>query len=281
MLSTFKETLASIQDKTYGRVIITKSFKSVLWYWTKYVLIFTSLPLILFIAAVTYLVPQLSRVLDDHLPAFDIRITSGKFQSSLTEPFVIGNQNFTFIIDSTGSSNRLNSAFSGLMVLEDRLVFKDGSDQKDIFLFSDLDDFYLSKTELVTWISSHQQLLWFVAVAGILVAGILAFCFYWTSNLSSFFLWATLFWVVLKPFKKNLAYLLILRLTIYAAVPSLLLSLILLLAPNDYLSYLNLGVFVFFVFSWIWNLTPTLPTPLLPNPSPLPKKRHNRTILKK
>ena len=94
MLSTFRETLTSLQDKTYGNQIIKKTPRQVVWYWTKYLLLFSLIPLILTIGSTTYFVPQLSSTLEKQLPDFEVGVKDHQFYTKSDTPYRFEDQGF-------------------------------------------------------------------------------------------------------------------------------------------------------------------------------------------
>lgn len=258
MITTFRETLASIQDPTYGRQIVLKPFKQVLWYWLKYLLLFTLIPLFLIIAAVTYLIPQLPGLLGEYLPEGEIAVKRGQLSINPNQQLTLGTQDFLIIVDPTGASSQsLDLAFSGLLVTQETLWIKGTGGQTQPFPLSDVPDFFLTKTHLIEWLSQHQGQVWIMAFFGLSTLALIIFLFQFVTRLASFFIWSTLFWLLAVAFRHRTPYLHVFRLTLYAAVPSLILSAILFLAPNHYLIYLNIGLFVFFALNWLWNLSPS------------------------
>ena len=257
VLATFKETLTSITDKSYGQAIVAKPTKTVLWYWTRYVLLFTLVPLILIILFLTYITPQPPKLIRSSLGQIKVGVKSEKFYLSPPKEFTVGTQEFLLAYDPQGSASRLDDALSGIMLTSDKVYFKnpEGIQEQD---FTGFPDFSLSVKDVADWIATHQSRFWLFLVSGVIVFTALAVSFYWLYHVSLLLLWAIGFWLVASLFKHRFELTQVFRITVYAAVPSLILSAILFIAPNQILSLLNFGLFLYFALSWLRNLTPKI-----------------------
>ena len=98
MIATFKETFTSLQDLKYGQTIIKKTVRQALWYWTKYILLITTLGVILAIAALAYYAPQLPKLLGDQIPDIDLTLKGGLASTTGKQPFIVGDDKFIFIL---------------------------------------------------------------------------------------------------------------------------------------------------------------------------------------
>lgn len=254
MISTFKETLISIRNKDYGRVIIHKSFKQVIGYWLKYVLIFSVVPVIIIIAVMTYFIPQLPRLIKDNIAPGEVRVEKGKFSSTYHQPLNINSSNFSLILDSHGSPSDLDKVASGLLVLSDRVLIKSPDGQITSQSLSQIGDFSLSQSQIVSWISHHQGLLWFELAAAVVVFSFLSGLFYIGYKLVTFLVWAAVFLVFARVTRRPYRYVEIYKIVVYAAVPAFIFSALFSLFPNFFLSFLNLGIFVFLAVTWLSNL---------------------------
>lgn len=254
MLATFKETLTSIQDKTYGRVIITKPVKQVIWYWLKYVLIFSLIPAILLIGLITYFIPQLPRLVRDNIAPGEIRLLAGKFSTTYPQPISLGSPDFALVVNTHGSAADLDNYAAGVLLLSDKIIIKAPDRQISSQSLSDIKNFSLSQTQLLNWLSLHQFLLLFGAFSAVLVLTLLSGLFYVGYKLFNFLVWSAIFLLIGLALKRRHRYTDIFKITVYAATPSLIISALLFLFPNSLLSLLNFGLFIFFALSWLVNL---------------------------
>jgi hypothetical protein len=283
MIATFKETITSLQDNKYGQVIIGKSFKSVLWYWTKYLLLISIFPLVLVISLLTRYLPQAPKFILDNFPEGTLTVKDSQLSSTINQPYKLGDSNFSVILDTGGNLSELDSVQSGVLFLKDKLVTKSPESQIQTQTYGRLPDFSLDKFQLADWITQNRSRLWFGGLVLILVAAVLISAAVWSGYLLGFVIWALVFWLVGKYLlKKVLTYVQCLNIVIYAQVLPLILSFILSFAPNQILDYMRLLIFFYFGFSWIWNLPGTevpTPAPLTEKPVPvLPSKPRKRGI---
>lgn len=253
MLATFKETLRSLQDKTYGREIIKKDPKNVLWYWTKYLLLFATIPLAMSVASLTYFVPQLPKILKDNLPDVKAGVANHQFYVDPSDPLKFGDANFLILVDPEASESALSQYPAGVVITKDKTYFKDGGSVSSES-HAEIPDFSITKPQAVTWASEHQLQIWVALLTTVLVLTVVILIFYWLFRFIFFWIWSLVFWFVAKILKKQLTLPQSFNLVVYASVIPLLVSAVLFLAPNDVISLLNIGVFLFFTVSWIINL---------------------------
>ncbi|HJZ05212.1 hypothetical protein A2634_00375 [Candidatus Amesbacteria bacterium RIFCSPHIGHO2_01_FULL_48_32] len=261
MLATFRETLTSLQDKYYGKVISTRSLRQVLWYWTKYILLLAVIVIVFGISLITYYVPQLPRLIETNVPQFDIAIKNDQISTTQPTPVTWGNSDFAIILDPSGTEDQLNDFSAGILVLRDRIVSKSQDSSTRIQPLKNVGDFSLSKSDLVFWLSRHSLRAWAIGLSVLIVGALTFSLFFWSLRLSSFSLWAGLFWLISRFTHRPLPYLTFFKLTIYASVLPLLVSAVNSLSPNAFLNYLGLGLFLFYSLSWFWNLTSSKTSP--------------------
>lgn len=254
MITTVKETIKSVADKTYGAHIVQKTVKAVLWYWTRYVLLFAVIPLILVIILLTYFVPQLSKQVREHIPDGFISVTDGQLTASYS-PAKYSSPNLVIQFDPQNSLPEDPASLpAGFYVFRDGLLQVDPPDSYRVQKFTDLPDFRLDKTQAVAWLQNHTLKLWLVLFLTSVFIWILLTSFFWAYKIASLVLWSAGFWLFGRLVKKPLPFWAAFKLVVYAAVPTLIISALLSVAPNPYLSYLNLGIFLFLSLSWLWNL---------------------------
>jgi hypothetical protein len=287
MIATFKETITSLQDNKYGQVIIDKPLKVVLWYWTKYLLLIAAFPLLLAIFLFTRYLPEAPKFILDQFPEGTISAKDNQLSSTISQPYKLGNSNFSLILDLGGDVSELDSVQGGVLLLKDKLISKSENGQIQMQTYGQIPNFSLDKHQLSDWITGNRLKLWIGGSTFLLIAGILITSIIWLGYLLTFVLWAIPFWLGGKfALKKTLSYFQSLNLVIYASVLPLLLSFILSLAPNKILDYLRLVLFLFFGISWISNLpgkeAPSFSLlPEIPVLSPPKKSRQTKKLASK
>ncbi len=255
MIRTFKETLASLQDKQYGKLIIAKPFPRVLWYWSQYFLLVAAVTLILVLAAVTYFIPQLPRLLRDNLPTAAVQVKSGRLTTTLSQPAVFGSSDFPIIVDTTASTSaELGNVTTGVLVTGDKILFKQDANTTQTQNISDFPDFHTDKNTLVSYVTAHQIRLWLIVVGLLLGFSLLLSAFLWIGRLLGFAIWSLIFWLAALLLKRRLTYLQIFNLVLYASVLPFLMDAFLALAPNQLISFVSLGVFLYFMITWLLAL---------------------------
>ena len=270
MLATFKETISSLQDKTYGAKIVALPPARVVWYWTKYLLIFSLIPLALIIAGFTNFIPRLPRLAKDRLPEGSITFSGGRLSTTFSEPYIYSDPQFAFILNSAGVPEDLDKYPAGVLILADRVVVRTQQGNTHSFNFEKIKDFTLDKDQVTGWLSDHQGLLWLIAVSIALITALITTAVFWVYKLAPFFLWSLALLIVASFARRTLTFWAGFNLVVYASVLPLLLSAVLFLASNDILSLFGFGLFAYFTLSWFFNL---------PGPSllPLTKPKKART----
>jgi hypothetical protein len=242
MLNTFKETYRSIIDKQYGNVIVAKKLREALWYWTKYLILFTVLPVILFIFLITYFVPQLSKLASSQLPEVTVSLAQGKLSVDPYKPLVFGNADYRVIVDLEGKSTLLDTTPSGLLVLQDRIIFKNSQDDSRTIDYQKMGDFQITKSTVVNWLSQNQLKIYGFLFLAIILIAIVSFTAYWLTSLFTYAAWSAIYFFISKIIKRPMRFMPILLLTIYASVPSLVVSALLFIYPNQFISIFTLEI---------------------------------------
>lgn len=255
MIKTFRETLRSLKDPDYARIIVSQTPKSALWYWLRYLILFAIIPAIAAVGALTYFTPQFPRLLRNNLPGFNLAVKNGQASSSLAQPYVLGNQDFAFILNTAGKPSDLDHFRSGILVLKTQILAKSTDNHIDSRQVKDLGDFTASTEGLASWLSSNQYLVLFTGMLLILVLGTLIVLFYASFQILTFFLWGLGFWLAGKVFKRTLAYWDCFKIVVYASVLPLIISAITAISPNPIIDYLNIGLFAFYAITWFRYLT--------------------------
>jgi maltodextrin utilization protein YvdJ len=264
VIATVKETITSLKDANYGNIIITKKIPQTIWYWSKYLLIVSIIPAVLDIGSITYFVPQIPKLSSQYLPEGSISIKNGQLSSTIKQPYLIKNSDFSFALDTTTSAKPASQSASGLILLADKWIIKDPDGNTRSGDYKKIAPFNISKKIFVDWTSKNQILIWVFLVIISLVLFALSTATYFGTQMCIFFLWGAVLWFVAKITKRPLKLTGGFNLAVYAGVLPLIISTILSIAPNDVISILNIGLFVFFSFSWLLRLPVSSSTPAAP-----------------
>ena len=259
MISTFKETIASIRDKNYAKLIIAKSPKQVVWYWSKYLILVSVIFLVISVFSLTHYLPQLPKFINDYFPDGVLSSRDNLLSTTINQPYKKGNSEFVFIMNLEGSASDLDAYTAGVLVLKDQLVFKTNPDQVQIQKLDKVPNFSISKNDLSSYVSKNNLKLWLIG-CGILVAlSLVGALVNWTFRLVVNASAALLFWISAKYLmKKQINFIDTFKIILYANVLPLLLSFFLSSPPNPIFDFLNLGLFIFLSLRWIRNLPDTV-----------------------
>jgi hypothetical protein len=253
MLATFRETIRSIQDRSFGREIINKSLSQVTWYWTKYLIVIASITALLGLCLLTYFVPQLPRLAQQNLPDINIQIKDGKLITDLTEPFIQENNNFTLIISPMGTEKDLDGHQSGILVLSDTLITKTPEQSRSLKL-SEIGDLAYTKSDAVSWTRDNQFLLLIVGIFTLIIFSLLFWGFYWVSRWPGFIAVAIVSWLAARFWKRSMTYYDALKISIFAAVFPLMIFLASLFTTTPIITILSLVVWLFYCLTWTYRL---------------------------
>lgn len=251
MLATLRETLSSLGDLGFGRVIVTRTTGQALWYWTKYVLFVAGLVWAVVAGMLAYYAPQLPRLLTQYLPQLELTVSGGRVTSQTAQPFVWGDRDFALVVDTAGKVADLDPYQAGALILADRIVAKAADGQIRVYQLKDTDNFSFAKEKVVDWVSRYRGL---ILTAGLLVAAAavaLGGAVYWLFQLLSLVVWAALFWLVARLLKRSVTYMDGLKMATYAAVLPLLFGVVGVFAPSRFFPWLALALFLFFGLAWI------------------------------
>lgn len=273
MLATFKETIASLQDKFYGQKIVLLRPAPVIWYWTKYVLLFSAIPIILVTISLTRYVPELPKFLRENLPPAQITMEAGHLTTFPSQVFTWGDSQFSLILNTTATPSALDDYASVILIQTDKIEARDNTGQVQSFSFEKFPNFSFTKDQLIDWVSSHQAYLWGIGMVAVLVVSAIATAGFWLFKLLSFFFWGALLWLLSRIIKRQINFIASFQIVVYASILPLLLTAITTIAPNRIISLLGQVIFIYFAFTWAWNL-PQLrqadPIPVVPDISPTP-----------
>jgi hypothetical protein len=255
MIKTFKETIHSLQNPNYGNTIISLSLRKVIWYWTKYLLLIAGISFFIAIFFVTNKLPQLPRFILEKFPEGNISFNNGQLSSTVLQPMVIGSPEFALILDTEASDSALDIYSSGILFQKNQILLKSEDGQTDIQTYERVPDFSIDKQTASETVSKNIIKIWFIIFGAILSLTLIISSITWFWKGLSYLIWALLFLAIAKfIMKKNLDYLQVLKIVIYASVLPFLLSIILSFFPNPILEILNLAVLSYFGFNWISNI---------------------------
>jgi len=255
MIKTFKETIHSLQNPNYGNTIISLSLRKVIWYWTKYLLLIAGIGFFIAIFFVTNKLPQLPRFILEKFPEGNISFNNGQLSSTVLQPMVIGSPEFALILDTEASDSALDIYSSGILFQKNQILLKSEDGQTDIQTYERVPDFSIDKQTASETVSKNIIKIWFIIFGAILSLTLIISSITWFWKGLSYLIWALLFLAIAKfIMKKNLDYLQVLKIVIYASVLPFLLSIILSFFPNPILEILNLAVLSYFGFNWISNI---------------------------
>ncbi len=260
MLATFRETLTSLQDKYYGKVISTRSLPQAIWYWSKYLLLLFLIPIVLAIILLTYFVPQLPHLLETKLPEFSLSIKQNRLVQFSPQPFSLGNSDFSLLIDVSGQEVSLADYKAGILIQSDKIITKDPNGSVTTQPFQNLKDFDLSRPQVISWTKDHTLLVWALGLSALSIAVLIMGSLSWAFQISTMSLWSMVLWVVGRLIHRPLPYQTLLKLALYASVLPLIVSAVNVLSSNTILEYLSVALFLFYFLSWFWHLTSPPPT---------------------
>lgn len=256
MLRTIRETIASLKDKQYGNVIVSKRMMPVIWYWTQYLLIFTVIPWLIFVFLLTYFLPQLPRAIKDYLPDAAVSLKDGRFSTTLQpQPYIVGDKTFSLIINpSATSSSELTKYESGVLIASSGAYLKSPDGSSDSAQFPTGVSFATNKSQIISWVSDHQSRLWIAGFITITVVAVFISGIYWLTSLVGFAFGGLAFWLYARYTHRILDYRGAVKIAVYAAVLPFLIGALFSASSNVLISLINIVVFAYFGYQWIQNL---------------------------
>ncbi len=281
MISSFREFITGLKDNLYGNVIVEKSLKHTLWYWTKFLLLIAVVPYIFSIIILTRFLPQLPKLITQTFPEGTLTSEKGILSSTISQPYTVGDKNFSLVFDLEADPSALDSYQAGALVLKDRIIVKDTTGVTDSRSLANVPDFSLEKSQISSWISARRTQLWFAGLLLLTLLAVFLTAVNWLIRIGNLSLWAAGFWFFNKFFiKQTIDFMNIFKLVVYASVLPLLLSVILFFAPSNLLTFLGWGLLVYFTYTWLKHLRVHPPVPPQEPPVSLPKP-HRKLLAKK
>jgi hypothetical protein len=204
-------------------------------------------------AALAYFTPQLSKLANQTLPDITISVKDGKATANVPQPFVRGDENFSFIIDTKGQASELDKYKSGVLLTSDKLITKSTNETR-IMELKEVDDFTTSKTMVVDWLKTHQVNILVIGVFIALLIAIVLGAAYYSWNMLWFLVWSLLLLVVGKIFKKKLTYTNAFKLIVHASVFAFVVQFVATLLSVRNVDIVALLVVLFYSIAWTYNL---------------------------
>lgn len=254
MLSTFRETIKSLQDVSYGRTIETYSLLRCLWYWSKYLLLIASIPAVTLVLAVTYYTPQLPSLIQSRLPDFELEFSNRRLTYFSPQPLTAGGKGMVFKVDLSGVQSDIDNYESGVLVLEDKFIIKDPDGGLNIKPYPDLGKFRFSRSQIAGLVADRQLAVWGILTGISLFFVVTTTVGYWMSNLLIMILGSVVLWGAFRIFRRPLPFTVFLKLSLYASVLPLLVAAVNALSPNVILHFLGPILFLYYTFTWSKNL---------------------------
>lgn len=254
MIAIFRETWASVRNFDYGEEIVKKTVGQAFWYWFKYLILISLVLMGLVIATLTYFTPQIPKLVEKVVPDVSVAIKDGQLSTNATQPLVLSRDGFTFMLNTQGTAEDIDKIDAGILVLKDKLIFKDQTQTKTMDLSEITDEIKLDKPTLINWLQTNRLTILTIGITAVVVLTILALGFYTLWQALVFIFGALLLWVVAQVLKRKVNYADSLKLTIYAAVPALIASILFSLSPNQAGSTISLAVWAVFGIAWVYHL---------------------------
>lgn len=251
MITTLKETLASLKDPQYGGKIVGFPLKRVIWYWTKYLLLFSGIILISLSALWMYFSPQLPKFAKSYLPDRQVRLEKGQLTITPDDPLRLTNPDGAFIADTREAPDDYSSYPVGIFIYRDKIEIKQKNSPTQAQKLADFQDFSLSRDQLVALLNANRiKILWTVFTL-IWILGFLLTVFYGLFQLSNYSLVALVVYFLLRWRHTPLPFWSLFKLTVYAAVLPLIISFIFMFTGGMFVSLIKLGALVYFLVFWL------------------------------
>lgn len=229
MITTFKETLASIQDLKYGQVVIKKTVKEVLWYWTKYLLVIAFGSLFLGLAGIVYYTPQLPQLLNQN--------------------FVRGDTQFALVVDTKDIPDNIDRYTQGIFILKDKMITKsDGN----------LETISYDKQAILDYTNNHQNQILVVGILITIFTTLILFSLVWVWKSFTFAVLAGILWLIVKISKRELFFVNAFKIIVYASILPFLVSILAIFSPGWFADLLGTGLLIFYILNWTRNLWTTV-----------------------
>jgi hypothetical protein len=123
---------------------------------------------VLSLSASTFLIQHLARLAEDmgdKLP--EVQIVDGVVSTSVTEPYFYGDENFIFIIDTTGGTTAVDVSYQqGILLAKNKVILKLSTIETREYDLSKIKSFTLDKEALKSWQKSSSRLALPVLLVG-------------------------------------------------------------------------------------------------------------------
>lgn len=100
-------------------------------------------------------------VAKNSLPPFEVKIEQGHLSTTLPEPFVFSDADFTVIVDTSGKTLDASSYDQAILVSKTKGIFKKSRFETREYSWSGIPDFQITTADLIDWLIAHQdRILW-------------------------------------------------------------------------------------------------------------------------
>ncbi len=154
------------------------------------------------------------------LPAFEVRMDQGQFSTTLPQRTMLGDEEFTLIIDTSGQKTDLSPYTSAILISQDKAIMKKSSFETREYNFAAIPDFRLTTADAIEWLRRKETpILWTVfATTGLVVVPTI-----WMFLIPVILILMLLMMIPTKILRSNLSYAQVLSIGFYAVTfPTLL-----------------------------------------------------------
>jgi hypothetical protein len=174
----------------------------------------------------------------------EIRIVNGQTQVDVPQPYTVWkDENFVFIIDTTGQYTSIDTAFkAGALLTQSKLIIKESEFQTRQYELNQFPNFTVNKETITRWSKIGQTIIWIILPIGtyfyLLIAKWLQIVLFSLFTLS-----------MNNTMKTNLKYPQLLKIGIYALTAPIILDVIYSLVgrPNSIFIWLYIAVYIIYL----------------------------------
>jgi hypothetical protein len=233
MLDTLKSLLLSSDFPSHH--IFSKTISDVFRYWLKLCLIFTTLNVFLFVALSVYSIPQIAPSLKKILPEH-IQLSKGVLSTTPSLP-----------IDTTLSEFKIS-------INSDRFTVTDPNGVSATQTYPTNLDIDLQSHQIVSWVATHQVHLILAISALILVISLLQLTISLVLQLTFVHINILIVWVVSKVRPVKFFYPDLLKISMYALIPGLVVSF---LIPGSLSILVTVILYYYYSLRWTRSSKPS------------------------
>lgn len=177
----------------------------------------------------------------NQIPEVDIR--DGHASSAVAQPYILQDEDFIFILDTTGQTQELDPDYEqGVLVTETEMIYRRSKFEMRRYDLSEFPDFSLNRQSIEKWISDFRAWAW-------LIIAVSMFIFLWVAKALQLLFGALIGLLVCAITKRSLAFRSLINISILALTPPLVFDLLKdsfnLFSP--WFSWLSVGIFAGYV----------------------------------